>query len=1018
MLAILQLGDIHVREGRANTVLERAQLIASAVRTLVAPASELYLILAGDIAFSGKDAEYKLAEVFVRGLQQELKKLPPQYRGTATIPGNHDCNFDEGGDLREPTIAGVAAKLATIEPNGKAAAELLSVQKEFFGFLAAVSSPPHPSTALSWTVKFSGEHDIVFRCLNTAWVSMFKERAGQILYPPQAIPTVEGDADLVCTVMHHPYGWFEPNNRRMLKRMLETSSDLVLTGHEHESEIYSKTASDGTVTNFVEGAALYDPGVRDNGFNVILLDPKTSTYQVATFYWQNDLYEQQPITSSMFTRNQKLLEHQFQNNDEFRIELDRLGTPFSHDQKTDLKLSDLFVYPDLRITDFSGKSDKSVRSAHVLGYVVDTPKLRIYGAPTSGRTSLAKTLYRDLLEQKKIVPVLINGSEFGKVTYESVVAVISRNFKKQYSDKLYTRFSQLEKEERIFIIDDWHNLDFNDDGEQRVLEAFEQYGGRMLLISDEAQVLRQLQQFAKSPLFAKFVFAELKPFQHVLRSELIRKWILLGREFQMDDLELTTAIADAEHLLDTLVMTGVVPSYPLFVCSALQAHSDGAAANTSYGSFGHIYEQLLTKRLGRQGQKLVGTKLTFLSRIAFKMLSANRQSVSESEYMAVEQSYGKEYALPDNIVDWRLQFAESQIIQVESGEIKFTYKYAYYFLLAWYIHDGISNAQEAEQLKTLLTGMVEATHQEAHAHTLVFYLYLSKDRELIERIVAKAKDTLAGVKQFDITTDFEFANALCNRHPAIIAPSTDHEANRRQRNEERDAALGEENERNDENSDQADSEVERGFTLLDIMGQVVRNFPLELRADLKLQLTAESYALCRRLETSFLQTVQKNYEPLALSLRDLMRRHQVFAKKSDEDIAYASNMVLVGIVEGVTMGIVKKLTFSVGIPELRETYQQVRDAGDNDITTRLIDLAITLEHFARIPLADVEWMKSNLQTNVLGYMLLRMLVGEYLALFPCDYKTRQRAEKLMDFKANDPKRVIEKRVRALPAKSK
>lgn len=253
MLAILQLGDIHVREGRANPVLERAQLIAAAVRTLVAPASELYLILDGDIAFSGKHAEYELAEAFVRGLQQELNKLPPRYSGTATIPGNHDCNFDEGGDLREPTIAGVAAKLATIEQDGKAAAELLSVQKEFFGFLAAVSSPPHPSAALSWTLKFTGEHNIVFRCLNTAWVSMLKERVGQILFPLQAIPTVEGDADLVCTVMHHPYGWFEPNNRRTLKRMLETSSDLVLTGHEHESEIYSKTASDGTVTNFVEG---------------------------------------------------------------------------------------------------------------------------------------------------------------------------------------------------------------------------------------------------------------------------------------------------------------------------------------------------------------------------------------------------------------------------------------------------------------------------------------------------------------------------------------------------------------------------------------------------------------------------------------------------------------------------------------------------------------------------------------------------------------------------------------------
>ncbi len=487
----------------------------------------------------------------------------------------------------------------------------------------------------------------------------------------------------------------------------------------------------------------------------------------------------------------------------------------------------------------------------------------------------------------------------------------------------------------------------------------------------------------------------------------------------MDDLALTTAIDEAEHLLDTLVMTGVVPSYPVFVCSVLQARNNGAAANTIYGSFGHIYEQLLTTRLGKHGQKLVGAKLTLLSRIAFKMFSAGRDSVSEEEYAVAERLYAKEYAVSGNITDWRLEFAESQIIQVEAGEVKFTYKYAYYFLLAWFFDDGISNAQEAEDLKEQLIGMVEAAHVEVNVHTLVFYLYLSRDRELIERIVAKAKSTLPDVKQCDITTDLEFANSLCNRHPGILAPPTDHKANRKQRNEERDAVLDEQEEQGGEKGDGDGVEVARGFTLLDIMGQVVRNFPLDLRADLKFQLTAQSYALSRRLETSFLESIQRSYEPVVASLHAFMRRHQAFAKKSDEEIAYASNMFLVSFVEGVTMGIIKKLSFSIGIQELRETYQEVRaEAGEADISTRLIDLAITLEHFARIPVPEVEQLKESLQTNVVGYGLLRMLVGEYLALFPCDYKTRQRVEKLMDFKPNDPQRVLDKRVRALPAKTR
>ena len=1021
MLAILHLGDIHIREGRVNPVMGRARLIASAIKTLVAPASELYLVLAGDIAFAGKQSEYEAATAFLAELDDALRNLQfPRYGGAVAVPGNHDCDFDEAGDLREPAIAGVAAKLSTIEPDGKSAAELLSVQKAFFGFLARVTAPTPPKPALSWQIKFIGQHNIVFRCLNTAWVSMLKEKAGQILYPPQAVPAVDGDNDLVCTVMHHPYGWLQPNNKRTLRRILETSSDLILTGHEHESESYSKIASDGTVTNFVEGAALHDPSVRENGFNVILLDPKTLTYQVCPFFWRSDLYEQQHLTSGIFTRNQKLLEHNFQNSEEFRLQLDRIGTPFSHEHKTDLKLSDLFVYPDLRITDFAGKSDKVVRSAQVLQYVTDSPRFRIYGAPTSGRTSLAKTLYRDLLEKKKIVPVLIDGGDFSNITYESVVGVITRNFKRQYSDKLYTRFSQLENDERIFIVDDWQNFALNDEGEQLVLEALERYGARILLISDEAQVLRQVHQLAKSEIFAKFAFAEIKQFQHVLRSELIRKWILLGREFQMDDLELTAAIDEAEHLLDTLVMTGVVPSYPVFVCSALQARSNGAAANAIFGSFGHIYEQLLTTRLGKHGQKLVAAKLTLLSRVAFKMFSAGRDSITEEEYTGAERLYAKEYAVSGNIIDWRLEFVESQIIQVETGEVKFTYKYAYYFLLAWFFHDGISNAQEAKDLKERLVGMVEAAHVEVNVHTLVFYLYLSRDRELIERIVAKAKSTLPDVKQFDVTIDLEFANSLCNRHPTILAPPIDHRANRQQRNEERDAVLEEQEEQGDDGKGDAEGvEIDRGFTLLDIMGQVVRNFPLDLRADLKFQLTAQSYALSRRLETSFLESVQSSYEPVVASLQTFMKRHQAFAKRSEEEIAYASNMFLVSFVEGVTMSIIKKLSFSIGIQELRETYQEVRaEAGEADISTRLIDLAITLEHFACIPVPEVEQLKESLQTNVVGYGLLRMLVGEYLALFPCDYKTRQRVEKLMDFRPNDPQRVLDRRVRALPAKNK
>ena len=42
--------------------------------------------------------------------------------------------------------------------------------------------------------------------------------------------------------MHHPYGWLEPVNARALRAAIETASDVVLTGHEHN---YERLTEDG-----------------------------------------------------------------------------------------------------------------------------------------------------------------------------------------------------------------------------------------------------------------------------------------------------------------------------------------------------------------------------------------------------------------------------------------------------------------------------------------------------------------------------------------------------------------------------------------------------------------------------------------------------------------------------------------------------------------------------------------------------------------------------------------------------
>lgn len=346
MIGIVHISDIHFRAG-PNPAATRVQQIKAAVQAETYEMTDLLLLITGDVAFSGKQAEYSVATDFVAGLEEALGSIESVgFLGTVVIPGNHDCDFDDEGQVRPALISNLPDILDTVEASGDVAEQMTKVQQAFFSFEGLVWPKPRlANERLFWTREFmSSAGKILVRCFNSAWVSRRKEVAGQILFPTQVIPDISGDdALLVVTAFHHPYGWFNPENARAFRRLIETSSDIVFTGHEHDGEVYARTSATANV-NYVEGAALQATGI-ETGFNLAKLDLAKQTYQVRQFEWTKDMYTPAALNAAVFTRNQALLEHQFVNNIDFRAYLDDIGTPFSHPVKTKLGLADVFIYP-------------------------------------------------------------------------------------------------------------------------------------------------------------------------------------------------------------------------------------------------------------------------------------------------------------------------------------------------------------------------------------------------------------------------------------------------------------------------------------------------------------------------------------------------------------------------------------------------------------------------------------------------------------------------------------------------
>ena len=92
-ILLIHLCDIHIRDS-ANPALGRVDQIVAAARAERLEISDCYVLVPGDIAYSGRRSEYDLATEFFKSLLSaisvEFPNVIPQIVFSA---GNHDCDL-------------------------------------------------------------------------------------------------------------------------------------------------------------------------------------------------------------------------------------------------------------------------------------------------------------------------------------------------------------------------------------------------------------------------------------------------------------------------------------------------------------------------------------------------------------------------------------------------------------------------------------------------------------------------------------------------------------------------------------------------------------------------------------------------------------------------------------------------------------------------------------------------------------------------------------------------------------
>jgi hypothetical protein len=1003
-LLLIQLSDIHFRAS-GDYAMSRSSSIVDAVKDLEPELAACIVLITGDVANTGSVEEYNAAYEFieqVRGrLREDLPRQVPTY--FVSIPGNHDCDLRNDQSARDVIRSSLANDSG---PIGGAIVEVCTQsQRAFFEFRDVIADGAMEAAGdrLYYEYRFRiNDEEVELRCLNTAWLSQLHEIQGTLFFPPQVISNRNESAALSLTAMHHPFPWFNNTTRRDLQSRIENVSDIVFTGHEHAHTRRLQVLSTGEVNQFIEGAALQDHEGNDaSSFNALVLDTTNRRQRFIRFEWNGDLYARLSDGSwEDFQVNRLRARGEFKLRPEFEKRLDDLGINLEKKDFGQVGLTDVYVFPELReISTKRRVIADVVQGDELVDTSLNTPNLLITGVEQSGKSSFAKAMF-SRFKASGLVPLLVDGTKFKAQSGERLYDALWELFLTEYRDTDLEKFRQLDRERRVVILDDLHKMRAPRGSIEAFLNGLTAFAGRVVLLSNDlayafGEIARIASIVEERVQFSRFAML---PFGYAKRTELTSKWFLLGNT---DAMELAQRIRDADEVMDVVLGKNYVPAFPVFILAMLQGLDSDGRVDTGASTYGYFFEIIVSNSLAQGSTRVQYDILkAYLARIAYRMFSSRLTALTDGEWRAAHAEYEKWADVKLSLEQMLSDLTSRRVLVRSSDAIEFKYRFLYYYFVASYLRDHIGDLEIRDQVR----GLTERLTDEESANIMLFLAHLSRDPLIIDQMLRTAREQFAGQQVATLESDVAFVSKLAALPPELDYQDGDELANRRARAESRDQFERSQEHPVAEIGDQEETDQDRASKLylarlvtavktLQILGQLLKNFPGSIEGAQKERIAHECYSLGFRVLGSVLGVLEKERDELVRQVADGIRADN--SGEGDETIVEKASSVVFGLALAAAYGTIKRISFSVGSPELESTYNRVAAAMPTN-AVRLVNMAIRLDQFAPLPATALIRLGKEIRDFPLAFTVLRLMAVEHINLFPVGFREKQEVFSILD----------------------
>lgn len=180
---LLHLSDIHIKTPQ-DPILSRSNDIAACVFSYLPLASHVFVVVSGDIAYSGEASQFSLATEFLSDIRHAIEQEAQVPVTFITTPGNHDCDFNLNTSTRKILVEHITGDNPPGDIDKSIIDTCTEIQKAFFSFRENLEANNEASGDKLWRTS---EYDVdgqmlAFECLNVSWISKLKEDPGRLFF--------------------------------------------------------------------------------------------------------------------------------------------------------------------------------------------------------------------------------------------------------------------------------------------------------------------------------------------------------------------------------------------------------------------------------------------------------------------------------------------------------------------------------------------------------------------------------------------------------------------------------------------------------------------------------------------------------------------------------------------------------------------------------------------------------------------------------------------------------------------